>query len=201
MEYSGFSYSGYSSNDNSYFSEAQRYHVFLEALGIEEEELEGLNPDQVTAYIEGRLNDEKYKRTEEELWNDTVNVKLGAETYTIKAKTIDEIDRWTAKIEELFKKYSKEIGKYEYKDPAKPQTAETILAGMMIFITRTPKDLIDLMFAYCPELPEAEIKSTVNHIELLKAAKVVFKMNSPFFMECFTAVADLMPAGLVKKLI
>lgn len=198
MEYEGFTTETSTEDD---FILAQRYQTIIEALGIDETELSGKLPDEVKAIIDQRLNAEKFKRTETELYNDTVQVNLGGTVYTIKARTIDEIDRWSAKVDEIVNKYSKEIGSYKYQNPLAPSKNEIFAAVLSIVIRKAPKDFIDLLFAYCPELPEEEIKKTVNVNDLMKAAKMVYKLSFPFFMELISAITETMPAGMLKNLI
>lgn len=198
MEYVGFTEEPITEDD---FILAQRYQTIIGALSIDETELDGKLPDEVKTIIDQRLNAEKFKRTETELYNDTVKVNLGGTVYTIKAKTIDEIDKWSAKVDELITKYSKEIGSYKYQNPLAPTKNEIFAAVLSIIIRKAPKDFIDLMFAYCPELPEAEIKKTVNVNDLMKAAKAVYRLSFPFFMELISAITETMPAGTLQKLI
>lgn len=118
------------------------------------------------------------QRTEDQiLHSEPVQVILGGRKYPVRPLSIRKSREWrqllSATIQEVLGKHSG------------PASADALGAVFM----RVPEKMGELLWAYAPELPRAEIEEEATDAELVAALREVMRLAFPFVGELQTLLA------------
>ena len=112
-------------------------------------------------------------RTEEEkITQAPLLVKLGGEVYEVKPLVIRESRVWRQKLSEVMGK----LPKYTNVTTEQP---EEFADAMNVMLVGMPEDIIDLVCAYCKDLPRDAIEDNATDTEMARAFEQIVEVAFP----------------------
>lgn len=119
---------------------------------------------------------QEYKRTEDQIVGQLpIEVTLGAKTYNITPLRIRPAVEWRKK---LHAEMSKILSGFQSEVGGNP--AEAISGGLVTALLHFPETLLDLLFAYAPELPRETIMEEATEEQVSAAMSRVMVVAYPF---------------------
>lgn len=190
-----------------------RYHQIVKEIGLDSMDLNGVSPEETSEIIQGKLNELRNQRTEQQiLFQEGTSVVLAGKEYEIKPLTLEKSFKWREKCgvfaAELFDtliEFAKPV-QTEKEDNGKPDffkglsqeagiDMSSLLRSCFPYITGRGLDqIIDLLFLYSEELNEDEerIRKEATVDEIVHAAMEAFKIALPFVFTIFRGALQMM---------